>query len=139
MNLDTFNWLLTDDGQALLASAQAGDLSEPARLRELTRLRRAAGAEQAAAAYETARLRRQAATKFARADRMYFTREALEQSSGERIAGYRAQRYAAYGQVADLCCGAGGDTLALARAAHVAAVHHDQLRLAMPAANARAP
>jgi precorrin-6B methylase 2 len=138
MDLETFNWLLTEAGQALLAEAQAGDLAEAARLRELTRLRHHATPERAAAAYDTALLRRRAAAKFSRAAELYFTREALEQASGETIAAYRARRYLPYNRVADLACGAGGDTLALARAAYVAAVDRDPLRLAMAAANARA-
>ncbi|MBK9944967.1 MAG: class I SAM-dependent methyltransferase [Kouleothrix sp.] len=138
MDLATFNWLLSDAGQALIAAAAAGDLSEGARLRELTRLRRLADPARAAAAYELARLRRHAAAKFAGAASMYFTREALEQSSGELIAGYRARRYQPFARVADLCCGIGGDTLALARVAQVAAVDRDPLRLAIAAANARA-
>ena len=64
MELETFNWLLSDGGQALLAEAIAGDLGEAARLRELTRLRRSAPPERAAAAYEIAVLRRRAAAKF---------------------------------------------------------------------------
>lgn len=40
MDLATFNWLLTDAGQALLAEAMAADLSAGARLQELERLRR---------------------------------------------------------------------------------------------------
>src|SRR3954468_12629460 len=138
MDLDTFNWLLSDAGQALLAAAMAGDLGEAAQLRELTRLRRLATPERAAAAYEIAVLRRRAAAKFGAAQLLYFTREALEQASGERIAGYRAGRYQSYDTVADLCCGAGGDTLALAGVADVIAVDRDSLRLAMAAANARA-
>jgi SAM-dependent methyltransferase len=138
MNLETFNWLLTSDGQALLAAAMASDLGDAAQLRELTRLRRQATPERAAAAYEIAVLRRRATAKFGAAERLYFTREALEQASGERIAGYRAGRYKPYGSVADLCCGAGGDTLALAGVADVIAVDRDPLRLAMAAANARA-
>ncbi len=138
MDLETFNWLLSADGQALLAEAMASDLSDAAQLRELTRLRRQATPERAAAAFEIARLRLRAAAKFGAAERLYFTREALEQASGERIAGYRAGRYQCYGTVADLCCGAGGDTLALAGVADVIAVDHDPLRLAMAAANARA-
>src|SRR4051794_34729015 len=122
MDLDTFEWLLSDAGQALLAEATTGDLGDDAQLRELTRLRRLATPERAAAAYEIARLRRHAAAKFSNAAALYFTREALEQASGEAIAGYRARRYQAFGMVADLCCGVGGDTLALARAARVAAV-----------------
>jgi SAM-dependent methyltransferase len=138
MNLETFNWLLTSDGQALLAEAMTCDLSDTAQLRELTRLRRQATPERAAAVYETAVLRWRAAAKFGAAESLYFTREALEQASGERIAGYRAGRYQSYGTVADLCCGAGGDTLALAGVANVIAVDRDPLRLAMAAANARA-
>ena len=61
MDLDTFNWLLTDAGQALLAEAIASDLGDAAQLRELERLRRLAPPERAAAAYETAWLRRRAA------------------------------------------------------------------------------
>jgi SAM-dependent methyltransferase len=138
MDLETFNWLLTDAGQALLAEAMACDLSDPARLRELTRLRRLATPVRAAAAYEIAWLRARATAKFSRADQLYFTREALEQASGEAIAAHRAERYRPYTAVADLCCGAGGDTLALARVAAVVAVDRDPLRLAMAAANARA-
>ena len=138
MDLETFSWLLTSAGQALLAEALACDLSDAAQLRELTRLRRHATPERAAAAYEIAVLRRRAAAKFGAAAALYFTREALEQASGERIASYRAARYQSYGTVADLCCGAGGDTLALAGVAHVIAVDRDPLRLAMAAANARA-
>jgi len=138
MNLETFNWLLTSEGQALLAEAMTCDLSDAAQLRELTRLRRQATPERAAAAFEIARLRQRAAAKFGAAELLYFTREALEQASGERIAGYRAGRYQPYGTVADLCCGAGGDTLALAGVADVIAVDRDPLRLAMAAANARA-
>jgi SAM-dependent methyltransferase len=138
MDLDTFNWLLTDEGQALVAAAQAGDLSDAGRLGELTRLRRLAAPDRAAAAYEIAWLRRRAAAKFANAAALYFTREALEQASGELIAAYRARRYAGYSTVADLACGVGGDTLGLARVAQAVAVDRDPLRLAMAAANARA-
>jgi SAM-dependent methyltransferase len=138
MNLETFRWLLSEPGQALLAEAMTCDLSDAAQLRELTRLRRQATPERAAAAYEIAVLRRRAAAKFSTADSLYFTREALEQASGELIAGYRAGRYGSYGTVADLCCGAGGDTLALAGVADVIAVDRDPLRLAMAAANVRA-
>jgi SAM-dependent methyltransferase len=138
MDVETFNWLLTDAGQALLAEAQAGDLSEPARLRELTRLRRLAPPERATAAYEIAQLRARATTKFSLAGRLYFTHEALEQASGELVAAHRAERYRPYSTIADLCCGAGADTLALARIATVVAVDRDPLRLAMGAANARA-
>jgi SAM-dependent methyltransferase len=143
VDLETFSWLLTDAGQELLAEAMRSDLSEGARLRTIHHLRRQATPERAAAAYETALLRRRAASKFSRAESMYFTREALEQASGEAIARYRAARYARLlghppGTVADLACGIGGDALALAGVARVVAVDRDPLRLAIAGANARA-
>jgi SAM-dependent methyltransferase len=140
MDLITFAWLLTNAGQELLRDADLSNFSDAARLQDVERLRRRATPEQAAAAYETAWLRRRAAIKFPAAARMYFTREALEQASGMTIASYRAERYARLGvaQVADLCCGIGGDTLALAGIARVAAVDRDAVRLAMAHANAQA-
>jgi hypothetical protein len=139
MDLTTFHWLLTEAGQALLAEAETADLSDTAQLRELERLRRMASPEQAAAAYEMARLRRRGTAKFSQAHRMYFTREALEQASGELVATYRATRYAQLSgtiQVADLCCGIGGDTLALTRHVRVIGIDQDALRLVMAQANA---
>lgn len=143
MDLDTFRWLLTPPGQALLAQAEALDLGDAARLASLGRLRRVETPERAAAAYELAALRLRARAKFPQAAAMYFTREALEQASGWAVASHRARRYArllaAGGRVADLCCGAGGDALALAsHGLAVAAVDRDELRLAMAEANAAA-
>jgi len=53
MDLDAFRWLLTDDGQALLARAEELDPGDP--LRAQTALRRHADAEHAAAALTQAR------------------------------------------------------------------------------------
>lgn len=46
---------------------------------------------------------------------MLFTGDGLEQSSGEDVARHRAQRFAdaSAGRILDLCCGIGGDLLAL--------------------------
>ena len=136
MNLEGLRWLLSPPGQALLTEATHSDLHDGERLRVLTHLRKHATAEQAAAAYETAWLRQRATQKFARASQMYFTREALEQASGERIAAYRAERFARFANVGDFCCGIGGDTLSLAQRTHVHAVDLDPLRLAMARENA---
>jgi THUMP domain-like/RNA cap guanine-N2 methyltransferase len=69
---------------------------------------------------------------------MYFTREALEQSSGEIISAYRARRFSGFDQVGDFCCGLGGDLIGLSTIADVVAVDLDPLRLAMAAENLRA-
>lgn len=142
MRLSVFRELLTPAGQALLAEATALGPTEGTLLACLARLRRGATPDLAAAAVEQALLRARAAAsgKFSRAGSMYFTRAGLEQASGEAIAGYRAERYAPYGALADLGAGIGGDALALARGGDrgVLAFDRDHLRLAMARENARA-
>lgn len=139
MNRDILDWLRSPAGQALLSELAARDLSETSVLRELTRLRATYPAELARAAIEQTLLRRRARAKFPHADRLFFTREALEQASSAAVATHRVQRFAAYDHVADICCGIGGDALALATAGRrVTAVDRDELRLALAAANAAA-
>jgi SAM-dependent methyltransferase len=62
---------------------------------------------------------------------MFFTAEALEQATGEVVARYRADRFGPFVSLADLCCGIGGDTIALSEFWIVTAVDADPLRLAM--------
>ena len=50
--------------------------------------------------------------KFADAPQMFFTAVGLEQATDEWVAGYKASRFP-QGLVAELCCGIGGDLLAL--------------------------
>ena len=140
MDLATFRDLLRPRGQEALAEAVALAPTEATALACLTRLRRRYPPALAAAALDQALLRARAAArgKFARAERMYFTREGLEQATGETIARYRARRYAPFGVVADLACGLGGDALALAAEHPVLAVDRDPLRLALARENARA-
>lgn len=57
-------------------------------------------------------LRRKAQSKFSRADRMWFDRQGLEQATSEAVARHKARRFE--GRALDLCCGIGGDALALA-------------------------
>ncbi|MBI3910653.1 MAG: SAM-dependent methyltransferase [Armatimonadetes bacterium] len=97
--------------------------------------------ELARAALAQAELRRRAACKFSRADRMFFTAPLLEQASGEVVARWRAARYAqhAFRLVADIGCGLGGDSMALAaEVPRVVAVDRDPLALLLTAANAAA-
>lgn len=137
MDLSTFYFLLSPPGQALLSEAAARRPTEASLLADLSALRQRYPPEQAGAALETVRLRGRAAAKFGRAEVMYFTRPALEQASGEVIATYRAERYRGIGarRVADLGCGIGGDSLALAAGGEVLGVDRDELRLAMAEAN----
>jgi len=112
-------------------------LSDGAALALLTRLRRDLPPNVAGAALSIARLRVRAASKFSRADSMFFTPDGLEQASGEIVSGWRARRFAGYARAADLGCGIGGDTLALAAlpGLEIVALDRDSLRLHMARAN----
>jgi SAM-dependent methyltransferase len=135
VDLDTFAWLRTPDGQRLLERAAATDDS----LAGAQALRRDASPERAAAARTIVELRRHARPKWGDdAQRMWFTREALEQSTRARVAAHRAARLAAAqpSSVLDVGCGIGGDLIAFARAGlTVAGVDTDPLRVAMARAN----
>jgi THUMP domain-like/RNA cap guanine-N2 methyltransferase len=138
MDLAAFRRLLMTEGQAVLAAAVEFRPSDATFLTCHQRLRKLYPDELVKAALETAILRRKAVGKFSRADRMYFTREGLEQSSGEIVSEYRARRFSRFGRVGDLCCGIGGDLIGLASVTQVTAVDADPLRLAMADENARA-
>ncbi|GAB3199680.1 class I SAM-dependent methyltransferase [Nocardioides hungaricus] len=139
MDLDAFRWLLTADGQALLAEADRELRSADDSLAALTRLRRTAAPEHAAAALTQATLRERGREKFGDlAERMYFTPEGLEQSTRLRVAEHRAARLAAAStqSLIDLGCGIGGDLLAAARAGIVCAgVDLDPVRVEVARAN----
>ena len=130
--------LLTPAGQAALAAAEALPPGDETFLANLARLDKRFPTPLAKAALETATLRAKARSKFTRAQAMYFTREALEQASGEAIARYRARRFGGLASVVDLGCGIGGDSLALAEHCRVTGFDLDPLRLAMAAQNAAA-
>lgn len=131
--------LLAAEGQAVLAGLAARDLSETQTLALLGDLRRHLPPDIAGAALTLARLRQRAASKFTRASRMVFSPDALEQASGESVATWRAGCVAAIAprRIADLGCGIGGDTLALAGIpdAQVVGLDLDALRLDMARAN----
>ncbi|QHC20513.1 class I SAM-dependent methyltransferase [Streptomyces sp. GS7] len=139
-DLDTFAALLTPEGQALLDELRHLDAADE--LAAATRLRRDHPAPLVSAAIGQAQLRRRAAAKFgADAERMYFTPNGVEQSTRTSVAAHRAARLAGLGvrTLADLCCGVGGDALALARAGiRVLAVDRDPLACAAARANAEA-
>ncbi len=141
MDLETFEQLLAPDGQRLLAevAARAGVESD---LGLGTRLRRTHEPALVAAAVTQNHLRGKAAAKFgADAPHLYFTHDALEQSTRMTVATHRASRLATTGatSVVDLGCGIGGDLVALARAGlAVRGVELDPVRAAIAVANLRA-
>ncbi|WP_406258318.1 THUMP-like domain-containing protein [Streptomyces nigra] len=137
-HLDAFTALLAPEGRALLDAVRDTDPADE--LAVATRLRREHPAELVSAALGQARLRQRAAAKFGTEDagRMYFTPNGVEQSTRASVAAYRAARMRelGIGSVADLCCGIGGDAIALARAGiRVLAVDRDPLTVAAARAN----
>ncbi|MCW2798809.1 MAG: SAM-dependent methyltransferase [Aeromicrobium sp.] len=141
MDLATFEKLLSPAGQLLLAEVaeRAGVESD---LALGTRLRKTYASGLVAAAVTQNHLRGMAIAKFGEdAARMYFTHDALEQSTRQRVAKHRAQRMSSMGveSVVDLGCGIGGDLVALARAGLKArGVELDPVRAAIAGANLRA-
>lgn len=131
--------LRTPEGAELLAGLRSYDPATE--LATATRLRRSHPAALVSAALGQARLRQRAVAKFGAEDahRMFFTPNGVEQATRTSVAAYRAARFAGTGvrSVADLCCGIGGDAIALARAGiRVLAVDRDPLTAEVAAANA---
>ncbi len=134
MDLEQLRFLTSNAGERALAQAA---LLPPDRLTRLTRLRREVAPHLAAGIVELLELRTRARAKFAHADRMFFTPEGLEQSTGETIAAYRASRFPAEAGILDACCGIGGDALALSHYAPVLSVDRNPVAAACALANAR--
>src|ERR1700722_6201034 len=128
--------LLTPPGQELLArlAAEADGGATP--LARAVRLRREYPADLVAAATAQHELRLAARAKFSRAMQMLFTRAGYEQSSSEPIARYRAARSGSAPRVAALCCGIGGDLLALAAGREALAVDRDGMHARLALHNA---
>ncbi|MFC1511884.1 hypothetical protein ACFL5H_01655 [Candidatus Latescibacterota bacterium] len=129
MDVHAATFLLSGEGRKLLATLpKGGDPLETGRILR----KRYSDIPPAflSAAVELSMARERAAGKFTRASDMFFTREALEQATDERVAAHRAGRFAGFGEVLDLCCGIGGDAIALGRVAgHLAAIDRDPVRV----------
>ncbi len=141
MDVELVARLGTPEGVAALAAADRTDPADPL---AASATLRAAGIppELAAAALTQAALRRRAVGKFGPdAARLLFTRAGLEQATRSLVADRRAARLAAAGVagIADLGCGVGAETVALARAGlRVRAVDADPATAAIAAANVAA-
>lgn len=117
--VSTLTPILSSPGWELLESLQARQEKNPIPLRELGAALRASGveAELAAAVLTQLALREAARTKFGPfASHMVFTRDGLEQATRLVVAARHAQRFRSTGAtlVADLGCGIGSDSLAIA-------------------------
>jgi len=139
IKIEDLNFLLSHKGQEKLKDLSLLDLSPHNVISIIQHLRREFRQNEVAALVETALLRKRAEEKFTNSHRMYFTSDALEQSTGEIISRHRAKRFSNYTKVADLTCGIGGDLLGLAETVpHIIAGDRDEVRLNMAKANMEA-
>jgi hypothetical protein len=127
--------LLSPSGQQALQAATERQPKEADFLPEFTALSRVFPPALARAALETAILRQEAGSKFPFAQRMYFTREALEQASSYEVSSYRVERFRPFARLVDLGCSIGGDCLTLAAVAPTLGIDRDPLRLHLAQAN----
>jgi THUMP domain-like len=140
VDLDGISTLLTRDGWALLESLPEYDESAALALAEQLQ-RDGHPPATVAAALTQSRLRSAARAKFGPfADSMLFTPTGLEQATRLPVAARHAQRFAAAGitRVADLGCGIGADSMALAGLdREVVAVEQDEVTAAIATVNLR--
>ncbi|MGI8976884.1 MAG: class I SAM-dependent methyltransferase [Thermomicrobiales bacterium] len=137
---DQLDQMQTADGERLLAEIRRAYPGPADSLALITRLRRDWDADLVAAAMTTHALRVRARGRFHDADRLWLTGDGLEQATSDIVADHRVARFAGSHRVADLCCGIGGDLMALARRREIdslLAVDRDALHVAMAGVNAR--
>ncbi|MFL6180897.1 MAG: THUMP-like domain-containing protein [Actinomycetes bacterium] len=146
MNLSDVAWLSSDEGRAVLAELPPYRADEV--LTITGRLRSdGVSAEHAAVALTQCRLRDRAARRWGpgwadTANRMLFTSSGAEQTTRPAVAALRAERFTHLepgSRVADVGCGIGTDTVALAQLGlRVDAFEQDPVTAAVAAANFRA-
>ncbi|HZZ72302.1 MAG TPA: hypothetical protein VFE24_08610 [Pirellulales bacterium] len=119
-----YRWLTSAAAQPwLLLAANAADdvLLLTRRLREHLSL------QQTHLVLEQVDLRRRAKAKFTTPEGLFFTRVGLEQATDEVVARYKAERFPRDRPVFDLCCGIGGDAMALATRGATIGVDRDPI------------
>jgi hypothetical protein len=129
-SLDDYRWLVSEAALPWLERASGG-----ATTRLIADLRKELSAERTHLVVEQVELRARAWEKFSLAAQMFFARKGLEQATDERLAEYKAIRFPANERYADLCCGIGGDLLALARRGDAVGVDLDSIAAVLAEAN----
>ncbi|MDG2055532.1 MAG: hypothetical protein P8J86_12610 [Phycisphaerales bacterium] len=136
LRLALWQYLATQDGCQLIEAAAKIDQHDVA---GLTKLRKTWSLEQISAAMKLLDARARATSKFEDPQRLIADIEGVEQASGTAIARHKAARFTDLGQVADLCCGIGGDAIELARVTKVTGFDIDPTRVWMTEHNAHCP
>lgn len=134
-SLDDWHWIVSPDAKPLLDAAGRIDQPTP---RDVAQLRARWSASQVTVALELSKARRKAASKFPNRSDLVADVEGIEQASSSDVARHKARRFEAMGakHILDICCGIGGDTMALAGVSSVTAIDLDPIRAWMAGRNA---
>ena len=135
--IELWKRLLEPSSGELLAELEAGDLH---RISWLQGLRESWGGELVSVALELVEARRRAAVKFPLGESLVADIAGVEQATGALTASHKAERFKrlAPTRIHDLCCGIGGDGMALAAVAPTRAYDISPLRAWMCGENLRA-
>lgn len=132
--LEDIRWLISPEAGEVLAEL-ASNPASPVRVAE--RLQRRYSRARVRLLLGQVELRRRAVAKFPEAEQMFFLAQTLEQATDIHVARYKARRYPAGQRIADLCCGIGGDSIALAERGLITAVDCDEATVLLAEANVR--
>ena len=135
-SLDDYRWLTSDDAVMWLNLAVEELAAKTPLVRLSGRLRKHLSADRTHLVLSQVDLRQRGRQKFSLTDRMFFTPLGLAQATDEPLARYKAARFPADSRVADLCCGVGGDLIALAKGRYCLGVDRDPIAAHLASANA---
>ena len=132
IGIDEYRWMIEGEGESWLAMAMAS--SDPIH-RLVPQLRKSLSAEQTSLLVDQVQLRARAERKFTTARSMYFTSPLLEQATDERVAQLKAIRFARDTAIADICCGIGGDLMAIAQRGPTVGVDRNEIACYLASSN----
>ncbi|MBT7255787.1 MAG: hypothetical protein HN882_12350 [Planctomycetaceae bacterium] len=125
-NLLNYRWLTSPQA---IAKFDWLKTALPLSPNQFVKLRDEVGVQRAGILVAQMELKQRAIEKFPRAEQLFFTEIGLQQSTDMAIATFKAtqlqQDYPAVTHVTDLCCGIGGDLMALAKSFDVIGVDID--------------
>ena len=131
---EDYRWLISSDAEAWLQRVATSPQPLAAKV---ALLRAQLTQQQTHRVLEQIELREKARAKFAAANQMFFTSRGLEQATDEIVAAHKAARFPERARLFDLCCGIGGDLLALARRGETVGVDRDPIMATIAEANGR--
>ena len=133
--LEDIRWLITPEAGEVIDELAGSPSALPVSVTK--RLQRRHSPQRVRLLLDQVELRRRALAKFPEAARMFFLAQTLEQATDIHVARYKARRFPAGQRVADLCCGIGGDSIALAERGPITAVDSDEANVLLAEANIR--